>query len=132
MNASARVIQRVPVEFGRRTHAAIPHRTALDRVHQRLEKKRHAPEGIVRFAEKSARADVWERIKDRAILGSGSLVSQLTRQGLIDEYQFMVNPVALGKGRTLLEDLQGRLVLRLISTRAFSNGNVLLFYEPVR
>jgi dihydrofolate reductase len=70
--------------------------------------------------------------KDMAILGSGSIVSQLTQQGLIDEYQFMVNPVVLGKGRTLFEGSKDRLTLKLTQTRTFANGNVLLSYEPAK
>jgi dihydrofolate reductase len=65
-----------------------------------------------------------------AILGSGSIVSQLAQHGLIDEYQFMVNPVVLGKGRTMFDGIQEKLTLKLTKTRAFGNGNVLLCYEP--
>jgi dihydrofolate reductase len=42
------------------------------------------------------------------IFGSGSIVSQLTQHGLIDEYQFVVCPVFLGDGRRLLEGLSKR------------------------
>lgn len=65
------------------------------------------------------------------ILGSGTIVSQLTQERLIDEYQLVVNPVILGKGRTLFEGVKDRLALKLTRTRAFKNGNVLLCYEPV-
>jgi len=65
-----------------------------------------------------------------AILGSGSIVSQLAQEGLIDEYQIVVNPVALGKGRTLFDGIQKKLILKLTKTRTFGNGNVLLCYEP--
>jgi dihydrofolate reductase len=68
--------------------------------------------------------------KHMAILGSGSIVSQLAQQGLIDEYQIMVNPVVLGKGRTLFEGIRDQLVLKLVRTRTFRNGCVLLTYEP--
>lgn len=64
------------------------------------------------------------------ILGSGSLVSQLTQAALIDEYQIVVKPVALGEGRTLFDGLRQKLALKLTTTRAFTNGNVLLCYEP--
>ena len=64
------------------------------------------------------------------ILGSGSIVSQLTQAGLIDEYQIVVKPVALGEGRTMFDGLRQKLALRLTKTRAFTNGNVLLCYEP--
>jgi dihydrofolate reductase len=64
------------------------------------------------------------------ILGSGSIVSQLAPEGLIDEYQLVVNPIALGKGTGLFAGLPNRLALKLASTRAFMNGNVLLSYRP--
>jgi dihydrofolate reductase len=67
--------------------------------------------------------------KDMAILGSGSIVSQLAQQGLIDEYQIMLNPVVLGKGRTMFEGIEDGRVLTLIETRTFANGNVLLRYR---
>jgi dihydrofolate reductase len=65
-----------------------------------------------------------------AILGSGSIVSQLAQEGLIDEYQIVVNPVVLGKGRTMFEGLKEKLTLQLTKTRTFGNGNVLLCYAP--
>jgi dihydrofolate reductase len=67
---------------------------------------------------------------DMAILGSGSIVSQLAQQGLIDEFQIVVNPVVLGKGRTPFDGVTARLDLKLTRTRVFGNGNVLLCYEP--
>jgi dihydrofolate reductase len=65
-----------------------------------------------------------------AILGSGSIVSQLAQEGLIDEYQIVVNPIVLGKGRTMFDGVKDRLNLKPTKTRAFGNGNVLLCYEP--
>jgi dihydrofolate reductase len=64
------------------------------------------------------------------ILGSGSIVSQLTQARLIDEYQIVVKPVALGEGRTMFDGLKQKLALKLAKTRPFTNGNVLLCYEP--
>lgn len=64
-----------------------------------------------------------------AIMGSGSIVSQLTQEGLIDEYQVVVNPVVLGKGRTMFEGVKEKLNLKLTKTRTFGNGNVYLCYE---
>lgn len=68
---------------------------------------------------------------DMAILGSGSIVSQLAHEGLIDEFQIVLNPIVLGKGRTMFEGAKGKLALRLTKTRTFGNGNVLLCYEPL-
>jgi dihydrofolate reductase len=69
--------------------------------------------------------------KDMTILGSGSLVSQLAREGLIDEYQMVVNPVVLGEGRTMFDGIKEKLTLKLTNTRTFGNGNVFLRYEPM-
>jgi len=64
------------------------------------------------------------------IMGSGTIVSQLTDEGLIDEYQIIVNPIVLGKGRTMFDGVRKRLNLKRTNTRSFGNGNVLLCYEP--
>lgn len=68
--------------------------------------------------------------RDMAILGSGSIVSQLASHGLIDEFQIMVNPVVLGKGKTMFQGIQDKLTLKLKKSRTFGNGNVLLYYAP--
>lgn len=70
--------------------------------------------------------------KDLTVLGSGSLVAQLTQARLIDEYQILLNPVVLGRGRTMFEGVRDRFSLKLLKTRTFGNGNVLLVYEPIR
>src|SRR6266568_4845962 len=68
--------------------------------------------------------------KDIAIFGSGSLVGQLTDQRLIDEYRLTLNPVILAEGTALFKDMQQRHELRLIGTRQFASGTILLRYEP--
>jgi len=70
-----------------------------------------------------------ESAKDLTVLGSGSIVAQLTGERLIDEYQVLLNPVVIGRGRTMFEGVKDRLPLRLTKTRVFGNGNVLLTYE---
>jgi dihydrofolate reductase len=67
--------------------------------------------------------------KDLLIFGSGSLVSQLSEHGLIDEYRFVVCPVLLGEGRTLLGDMPERVSLELVEAKAFRSGNVMLTYR---
>jgi dihydrofolate reductase len=49
---------------------------------------------------------------------------------VIDEYQVVVIPVVLGKGRTMFEGVTNRVGMKLIRSRTFSNGNVYLCYEP--
>jgi dihydrofolate reductase len=69
---------------------------------------------------------------DLVILGSGSIVSQLTQARLIDEYQIVMNPIVLGRGRTVFETVTDRAHLTLTKSRSFSNGNVVLWYESAR
>jgi dihydrofolate reductase len=64
------------------------------------------------------------------IFGSGTIVSLLAQEGLIDEFQIVVIPVVLGKGKSMFEGIKDKLPLKLTKTRSFCNGNVLLCYEP--
>jgi dihydrofolate reductase len=66
---------------------------------------------------------------DIVILGSGSIVSQLTQARLIDEYQLVLNPIVVGRGRSLFETVVNTLNLTLTKTQSFRNGNVVLWYE---
>jgi dihydrofolate reductase len=68
---------------------------------------------------------------DMVILGSGSIVSQLAQKNLIDEYQLALNPIVLGKGRTMFETVDQKLNLRLTNSRTFGNGTVFTCYQPV-
>lgn len=63
-------------------------------------------------------------------MGSGSIVAQLAEAGLVDEYQIVLSPIALGQGRTLFDGIKSRLPTKLTKSRAFENGNVVLTYEP--
>lgn len=68
--------------------------------------------------------------KDMVIFGSGTIVSQFTRLGLIDEYRIIVNPVVLGAGRTMFSGLAEQVNLTLIDAKPCRNGNVVLYYRP--
>lgn len=70
--------------------------------------------------------------KDIAILGSGTIVAQLTPHLLIDEYQIVVNPIVIGAGRTMFDGIAKGVALKPTKSRTFGNGSVLLCYEPVR
>jgi len=67
---------------------------------------------------------------DLVVMGSGSIVSQLAQNGLVDEYQLVVIPVVLGRGRTMFAGLKGKIAFRLVKSRVFQNGNLFLRYEP--
>ncbi len=60
-----------------------------------------------------------------AVLGSGSIAAQLGEAGLVDEYQFVIVPVALGGGRTVFNH---KSRLRLLDQRAFPCGKIVVTY----
>lgn len=65
---------------------------------------------------------------DLVILGSGSIVSQLTAARLIDGYQLVWNALVLGQGRPLFPDVKEQVPLKLEKSRSFENGNVVSWY----
>ena len=71
-----------------------------------------------------------EKGRDLALFGSANLAVSLLQLGLIDELRIMVNPVVLGKGKPLFTGLHDKVKLKLIKTRTFRSGNVLLYYQP--
>ncbi len=73
-----------------------------------------------------------ETSSDLVVFGSPGLASALARLFLIDEYQFLVQPILAGRGPTLFQGLGGRLHLKLVGTRRFNSGVVLHRYAPVR
>ena len=75
----------------------------------------------------------WKRQPGKNLsVGGNNLAVGLAQSGLIDEFQIMVNPIALGRGTPLFQGTKERLNLRLLRTRMFKSGNVLLCYEPLK
>lgn len=68
--------------------------------------------------------------KDMIMWGGVGIVSTFARLGLIDEYRIWIAPVVLGSGMSLCNGLKKRLTMKLLKTETFSNGVVLLYYEP--
>jgi len=64
------------------------------------------------------------------LVGSRSLIIQLMKLNLIDEFQLCVYPVIAGGGMALFENLHDRTILKLIKTKTFSGGSVVFYYEP--
>jgi dihydrofolate reductase len=50
---------------------------------------------------------------------------------VIDEYQVVLNPIALGGGRTMFDGIKDSLNLKLTQSRIFRNGKVFFSYKPV-
>jgi len=66
--------------------------------------------------------------QDIVIFGSGTIVQQLTAQGLIDEYLFAVTPVILGEGKSLFSGIK-KSGFEPLETSKFKSGNVLIHYR---
>jgi dihydrofolate reductase len=62
-------------------------------------------------------------------LGGADLAAAFRRHDLIDEYRVYVHPVAIGRGKPLFEPVDTRTDLRLVETRTFGNGVVLLHHR---
>lgn len=67
--------------------------------------------------------------KDIVVYGGSSFVSALIRDGLIDEFQFYINPVALGKGVHIFDQLDNFKQLKLKKSITFDSGIIMLTYE---
>lgn len=67
---------------------------------------------------------------DLVIMGSASIVAQLSDARLIDEYQVVLCPIVLGGGRTMFDGMRSPLRLAVTKMRSFTNGNVVLWYVP--
>lgn len=66
------------------------------------------------------------------LVGCRSLIIQLLELDLIDEFQLCVHPVLVGKGLPLFNQIKDRILLKLLHTKIFDSGAVVLYYEPIR
>jgi dihydrofolate reductase len=67
------------------------------------------------------------------LVGSRSVIISLLNLQLIDEFQLTVQPILLGKGLPLFNEITNRIDLKLIKTKTFrSSGSMTLYYEPVK
>ena len=73
-----------------------------------------------------------ESMSKDIFVGSRSLIIQLMKLNLIDEYQLCVHPVVAGSGLPLFENINDRTILNLIKTKTFSGGAVTLYYESTK
>lgn len=61
---------------------------------------------------------------------SPSMIVALTKLHLIDEYQLCIHPVVVGSGLPLFKDISEKMILKLVKTKTFSSGAIILYYEP--
>jgi dihydrofolate reductase len=74
--------------------------------------------------------ELKQRASKNVLVGSPSLIIALAQLGLIDEYQLCVHPIILGKGLTLFKNINDSISLKLLKTKIFGCGALVLYYEP--
>jgi len=89
----------------------------------------------VKLAKKDIKEEVLE-LRHKAgkdiLAGSRSMIVTLLNLNLIDEFQICVQPIILGKGLLLLKNITDRINLKLLKTKTFSSGSIVLYYEPTK
>lgn len=84
------------------------------------------------LAKKDLKEEVLE-LRQQAgkdiLVGSPGLIVALSQLNLIDEYQLGVQPTVLGSGLPLFKNISDRIDLKLIKTKTFSCGAIMLYYE---
>jgi dihydrofolate reductase len=78
------------------------------------------PEKVVKDLKAQAGRDI--------LVGSPGLIVELANLNLIDEYQLCVHPVVAGKGLQLFARISDRIVFRLLKTKVFNSGAIILYY----
>ncbi len=99
--------------------------------------KNEGPEAIgwesAKLADRSLEEEVLD-LKEKPgrdiFVGSLSLIIQLMNLHLIDELQLCVHPVVAGSGLPLFENIKERTMLKLVKTKTFRGGAIILYYEP--
>ena len=66
------------------------------------------------------------------LVGSPSLIVTLMNLDLIDEFQLCVQPIIAGKGLPLFKNINDRIHLKLLKTKTFSSGSIMLYYKPTK
>ena len=63
-------------------------------------------------------------------VGSRSLIIQLMKLNMIDEFQLCIHPMVEGNGLPLFEDINDRIIFKLVKTKTFRGGAIILYYQP--
>ena len=87
---------------------------------------------LVRGDLRTAVRDLKREPGNGLFVAGVKLALALADLGLIDEYEFVVQPVLAGHGPTLFAGLRERIDLQLVSRKEFRSGIVVLRYQPKR
>lgn len=95
----------------------------------------HTLEGVhwenSRLATRSIHEEVLELKQQNGkdiLVGSPSMIVELLKLDLVDEYQFCVHPVIVGSGLPLFKNITERVDLKLFGTKVFRSGSIVLYY----
>lgn len=76
--------------------------------------------------------ELKQQVGKDIFIGSRSLIIQLINLNLIDELQLCIQPVIAGKGLSLFDEINDRTVFQLNKAKTFTNGAIILYYEPTK
>lgn len=86
-----------------------------------------------KISDKSLNEKVIE-LKEQAgkdiLIGSRSLITELLNCDLIDEFQICIHPIIEGKGLPLFEQINDRIILKLVNTKILDTGVTIFYYQP--
>ena len=85
------------------------------------------------IAKRDLKDEVVERKQQSGkdiFIGSRSLIIQLLKLNLIDEFQLCIHPLLEGKGLQFFEDINDRIIFNLVKTKTFQHGAIILYYQP--
>ena len=95
-------------------------------------KKEVIKEEILELKQSRSQSPVDNGGSKNILVGSPGLIVALTQLDLIDEYQLGVQPTILGSGLPLFKNIRDRINLKLLKTKTFGCGAIMLYYEPVK
>ena len=67
---------------------------------------------------------------DIIVYGGARFASTLIKHRLVDEFHLLVNPVAIGSGLPIFNELDSKQNLTLVKSKSYDCGIVVLHYEP--
>lgn len=88
-----------------------------------------------KLAKRSIKEEVLDLLQKAGkdiFVGSPSLIVELTKLNLINEYQLCVHPVILGSGLPLFKNINNTSILKLLKTKILGSGAIILYYEPTQ
>ena len=76
--------------------------------------------------------ELKEQTGKNILVGSPGLIVAFTQLDLIDEYQLGLQPTVIGSGLSLFKNTRERIDLKLLKTKTFGCGALMLYYEPTK